>query len=79
MRVRARRDRPQGRAPGARDLVVLGVLGTAYSVFAFVGLGHEPFLWSLVLAAAGLPVYWLLRAPPRRRCCDDAAAEGRDA
>ncbi|HET9693889.1 MAG TPA: amino acid permease [Steroidobacteraceae bacterium] len=40
---------------------VLGVLGTAYSIFAFVGLGREPFLWSLALAAAGLPVYWMLR------------------
>ena len=32
--------------------------------FAFVGLGREPFLWSLVLGAAGLPLYWLMR---RRR------------
>ena len=42
-----------------RDLLVLGVLGTAYSIFAFVGLGHEPFLWALVLGAAGLPLYFL--------------------
>ena len=33
-----------------------GLLGTAYSVFAFVGLGREPFLWSLVLGAIGLAV-----------------------
>jgi APA family basic amino acid/polyamine antiporter len=50
------------RLPGS--LLVLGLLGTAYSAFAFVGLGREPFLWSLVLAAAGLPLYWLMR---RRR------------
>jgi APA family basic amino acid/polyamine antiporter len=54
--------RGKRRLPG--DLLVLGLLGTAYSVFAFVGLGREPFLWSLVLGAAGLPLYFLLR---RRR------------
>lgn len=58
------------------SLGVLGVLGTAYSIFAFVGLGHEPFLWSLVLAAAGLPVFWVLRA--RRQGVLHAAAEGRE-
>jgi APA family basic amino acid/polyamine antiporter len=40
---------------------VLGLLGTAYSVFAFVGLGREPFLWALVLGAVGLPLYFLGR------------------
>ena len=39
------------------DLLVLGLLGTAYSIFAFVGLGREPFLWALVLGVAGLPIY----------------------
>jgi APA family basic amino acid/polyamine antiporter len=61
------------RAPA--QVLVLGLLGTAYTVFAFVGLGHEPFVWSLVLAAAGLPVFWLLRA--RRAGLLQAAAEGR--
>jgi APA family basic amino acid/polyamine antiporter len=46
------------------DMLVLGVLGTVYSVFAFIGIGQEPFLWSLVLAAAGLPLYfWIRRGP----------------
>jgi APA family basic amino acid/polyamine antiporter len=61
------------------SMLVLGVIGTAYSVFAFVGLGHEPFLWSLVLGAAGLPVYWALRG---RRAVDVdpvATPEGGDA
>ena len=47
------------RLPGS--VWLLGTVGTAYSIFAFVGLGQEPFLWSLVLAAAGLPVYWTQR------------------
>jgi APA family basic amino acid/polyamine antiporter len=46
------------------NLFVLGILGTAYVVFAFIGLGREPFAWSLVLGAAGLPLYWFMR---RRR------------
>ena len=54
--------RGTARLPG--DLLVLGLLGTAYAVFAFVGLGHEPFLWALVLGAVGLPLYLLMR---RRR------------
>jgi APA family basic amino acid/polyamine antiporter len=43
------------------SLFVLGILGTVYVVFAFVGLGREPFVWSLVLGAAGLPLFWLMR------------------
>jgi APA family basic amino acid/polyamine antiporter len=54
-----RRERSQ-----TRDLFVFGGLGTAYSVFAFIGVGSEPFLWALALAAAGLPIYLLMR---RRR------------
>ena len=45
------------------SLFVLGLLGTAYVVFAFIGLGSEPFIWSLVLGAFGLPLYWLMRRP----------------
>jgi APA family basic amino acid/polyamine antiporter len=48
-----------------RDLRVLGVLGMAYSIFALIGLGREPFLWALVLGAAGWPLYWLQRRGPR--------------
>ncbi len=47
------------RLPGS--LLVLGLLGTAYSIFAFVGLGQEPFLWALVLGAIGLPLFWLMQ------------------
>ena len=52
----------RGDRPATGDLATLGVLGVAYSVFAFVGLGREPFLWALALAAAGLPVYVWKRA-----------------
>jgi APA family basic amino acid/polyamine antiporter len=45
----------------SNDLLVLGVAGSAYVVFAFVGMGREPFLWGLALAAAGVPLYVLLR------------------
>ena len=52
--------RREGLEPGG-DLLVLGVIGTVYSIFAFVGIGREPFLWSLVLAGAGVPIYWAMR------------------
>lgn len=52
----------KGGRNASTDMVVLGVLGTLYSVFAFVGIGREPFLWSLVLAAAGGPLYAWMRA-----------------
>lgn len=55
--------RGTSRLPG--DLWVLGLLGTAYSVFAFVGLGREPFQWAIVLGVAGLPLYGLMRLRPR--------------
>ncbi len=51
----------RGTARLPADLWVLGLLGTGYSVFAFVGLGREPFLWAIALGAAGLPVYLLMR------------------
>jgi APA family basic amino acid/polyamine antiporter len=70
--VHARRG--ERRAPAS--VAVLGVLGTAYSIFAFVGLGHEPFLWSLVLGAAGLPIYAYLRW---RGAAPAVAAEGSEA
>jgi APA family basic amino acid/polyamine antiporter len=35
----------------------LGLGGAGYSIFVFVGIGGEAFLWALVLAAAGLPFY----------------------
>jgi APA family basic amino acid/polyamine antiporter len=46
----------------ARDAALLvGLLGSAYAVFAFVGVGGEAVLWSAVLALAGVPLYLRLR------------------
>jgi APA family basic amino acid/polyamine antiporter len=44
-----------------KSLYALGLAGTAYSVFAFIGVGGEPFVWALALGATALPVYWLRR------------------
>ena len=57
--------RRRGRAPSG-DVLVLGVLGSVYAVFAFIGLGREPFLWSLALAAAGVPLYAWMRTRRKR-------------
>jgi APA family basic amino acid/polyamine antiporter len=45
----------------ARNLLWIAVPGTVYAIFAFIGLGHEPFVLGLVLAAAGLPLYLFMR------------------
>lgn len=52
----------EGQAGASRDLLLLGVLGSVYVVFALFGMGREPFVWGMVLAAAGVPLYALLRA-----------------
>jgi len=49
---------PDAMPPG---LWLAGAGGLAFSAFAFFGVGLEPFLWALALAAAGLPVYLLIR------------------
>ncbi len=45
----------------AGKVLVMGMLGVLYVIFAFVGMGHEPFLLGLVLIAAGLPLYAIMR------------------
>ncbi len=50
-----------------RDLGWISYLGMAYVIFAFYGLGREPFFLGLLLALAGLPLYvWMRqqRRPP---------------
>jgi len=55
----------RGQRAGVRGMLPVAVLGTAYAIFAFVGVGHEPFLLAGALAAAGLPLYAFMRL--RRR------------
>jgi APA family basic amino acid/polyamine antiporter len=38
-------------------LVAAG-LGTIYCIWSFSGVGLRPFLWTLALAAAGIPIWW---------------------
>ena len=52
--------RLRGEPPAKRDLIILGGLGAAYAIFAFIGMGSEPFLWALALAAVGAPIYLLM-------------------
>jgi basic amino acid/polyamine antiporter, APA family len=52
-----------------RRVLLVAVTCVAFVVFAFVGIGHEPFLYALGLIAAGLPLYMSMRlfrrsAPP---------------
>lgn len=51
--------RPDDKA--VRGLVLISVLGAAYSIFAFIGMGHEAFMMALALAACGLPLYVFMR------------------
>ena len=51
--------------PAPFDIIALGLFGVFYVVFALVGMGREPFLWALLLAAAGAPVYLLMRRKQR--------------
>ncbi|MDH4260649.1 MAG: amino acid permease [Gammaproteobacteria bacterium] len=51
------------RAPGnvPRHAWLFGAGGLAFSIFAFIGVGTEPFLWALALAGVGIPVYFWMR------------------
>ncbi|WAC62095.1 amino acid permease [Pseudoxanthomonas sp. SL93] len=51
----------RGHRDAGRDLLVAAVLGTAYAVFAFIGMGAQPFLLAMALMVVGLPLYFLLR------------------
>jgi basic amino acid/polyamine antiporter, APA family len=42
-------------------VLLVGVTCVAFVVFAFIGIGHEPFLYALGLIAAGLPLYAVMR------------------
>ncbi|SFN19779.1 amino acid permease [Dokdonella immobilis] len=44
-----------------RAVLASAVIGLAFVIFAFVGIGGEPFLYALGLIAAGLPLYAWMR------------------
>jgi APA family basic amino acid/polyamine antiporter len=51
----------RGGRTAARGMLGVGLLGAVYVLFAFVGLGREPFQLGLLLAVAGVPLYALMR------------------
>lgn len=44
-----------------RGVLAVGLAGTAYAVFAFLGVGREPSILAAGLIVAGLPLYAILR------------------
>jgi APA family basic amino acid/polyamine antiporter len=52
---------------GARQVMwlVAAVLGSVYCIWSFAGVGAVPFLWTLALAAGGIPFWYLSRAGHR--------------
>lgn len=60
------------RGTAGRGVLPVAIVGALYVVFAFVGTGHEPFLLAVGLAAAGLPLYALMRL--RRKVAAPAKA-----
>jgi APA family basic amino acid/polyamine antiporter len=56
-----RRGRLPGRGRGTPWLATVGVLGSAFSLWALAGAGREVLLWGLVLFLVAVPVYGLMR------------------
>ena len=51
-----------GVSPQRATFLIAASLGAAlYCAWATIGIGIEPLLWALALAAAGVPVYWICR------------------
>ena len=55
-----------------RKVLLVAVGGAVYAVFAFIGIGREPFLLAMGLIAAGLPLYAIMRL--RRKSAHGATA-----
>ena len=47
-----------------RSVLLVALVATVYVIYAFIGIGGEPFVYALGLIAAGLPLYLFMR---RRR------------
>jgi APA family basic amino acid/polyamine antiporter len=46
---------------GGRHVLLVAAVATSYVIFAFIGIGGEPFVYALGLIAAGLPLYAFMR------------------
>jgi APA family basic amino acid/polyamine antiporter len=62
-----RRGRLPGRGRGTPWLAGVGVLGSAFSLWALAGAGRETLLWGLALLLVAVPVYGLMRRARRPR------------
>lgn len=49
---------------GTAGLAVVGLFAGLYALWAIFGAGSDALIWSLVLFALGMPVYWLMRHRP---------------
>ncbi len=60
--------------PGCRGrhVLLVAAVATSYVIFAFIGIGGEPFVYALGLIAAGLPLYAFMRL--RRKAAASAEA-----
>jgi APA family basic amino acid/polyamine antiporter len=45
-------------------MLSVGAIATVYSIWTLYGAGSEAFWWTIVLLAAGLPVYYFVRKRP---------------
>ena len=53
----------QGARKGSVALAIVGILATAYSLWAIVGAGAEAVIWGAVLLLLGVPLYfWFIRS-----------------
>jgi APA family basic amino acid/polyamine antiporter len=53
--------RAKGRLPGSPALPLIAAAAAAYALWAISGAGSEAVAWGLVLLAAGLPVFLVMR------------------
>ncbi len=55
----------EGRIATSPAFLAVALAALAYASWAFYGAGIEASLWSLAMAAAAIPVYWLMRLAKR--------------
>ncbi|MCA0356577.1 MAG: amino acid permease [Proteobacteria bacterium] len=55
----------QGRMAPSKGLGAVAAVAAVYSAWTFYGAGWSVTFWGLVLLAAGVPIYWLMRRAAR--------------